>query len=109
MLAELHGFPDAAALVNRIKELSGKNYGLAGRAFLDALTALDRSGIEERLAKEIDAASAMLCPDDADAQVRRVAKRFALVQLAGILAQEFGILPEELDPMAELNPALMTG
>ena len=36
-----------------------------------------------------------LCPQDADGQVKRVAKRFLLAALAGELATEWGLLPWE--------------
>ena len=34
MLTELHGFPHAGAVANRLKELTALHYGYAGRAFL---------------------------------------------------------------------------
>ena len=38
MLTELHRFPHAGAVVNRLKELTDVHYGHAGRAFLHKLT-----------------------------------------------------------------------
>ncbi|MFQ8735691.1 MAG: hypothetical protein ACLSAH_06260 [Bilophila wadsworthia] len=40
MLTELHGFPHAGAVVNRLKELTDLHCGHAGRAFLHKLTEL---------------------------------------------------------------------
>ena len=93
-VANLHGFNHAGALVNRIKELSGKNYGHASRAFLRWLVRnLDevKATLPEILPVHVD----KLAPADAGEQVRRVAQRFAIVAAAGVFAQAAGILPAE--------------
>lgn len=98
MLTELHGFPHAGAVVNRLKELTALHYGHAGRAFLHKLTEPDTmkmvlSELQPTLANTIN----RLVPVGADGQVRRVAQRFALCGLAGGLAMQMGILPRDFD------------
>lgn len=98
MLTELHGFPHAGAVVNRLKELTAIHYGHAGRAFLHKLTEPDTmttvlSELQPALANTVN----RLVPAGADGQVRRVAQRFALCGLAGGLAVQMGILPADFD------------
>lgn len=98
MLTELHGFPHAGAVVNRLKELTAIHYGHAGRAFLHKLTEPDTmttvlSELQPALANTVN----RLVPAGADEQVRRVAQRFALCGLAGGLAVQMGILPADFD------------
>ena len=98
MLTELHGFPHAGAVVNRLKELTDLHYGHAGRAFLHKLTEPDTmttvlSELQPALANTVN----RLVPAGADGQVRRVAQRFALCGLAGGLAVQMEILPADFD------------
>lgn len=98
MLTELHGFPHAGAVVNRLKELVTIHYGHAGRAFLHKLTEPDTmttvlSELQPALANTVG----RLVPAGSDGQVRRVAQRFALCGLAGGLAAQMGILPSDFD------------
>ena len=98
MLTELHGFPHAGAVVNRLKELTVLHYGHAGRAFLHKLTEPDTmktvlSELQPALANTVN----RLVPAGADGQVRRVAQRFALCGLAGGLAVQMGILPPDFE------------
>ena len=98
MLTELHGFPHAGAVVNRLKELTDLHYGHAGRAFLHKLTEPDTmttvlSELQPALANTVN----HLVPAGADGQVRRVAQRFALCGLAGGLAVQMEILPADFD------------
>lgn len=98
MLTELHGFPHAGAVVNRLKELTTLHYGHAGRAFLHKLTEPDTmttvlSELHPALANTVN----RLVPAGADGQVRRVAQRFALCGLAGGLAVQMGIQPSDFD------------
>lgn len=100
MLTELHGFPHAGAVVNRIKELTAIHYGHAGRAFLHKLTESDTmkmalSELQPAFANTVS----RLVPAGADGQVRRVAQRFALCGLAGGLAVQMKILPPDFDAL----------
>ena len=97
-LTELHGFPHAGAVVNRLKELTSFHYGHAGRAFLRKLTEPDTmttvlSELHPALANTVN----HLVPAGANGQVRRVAQRFALCGLAGGLAVQMEILPPDFD------------
>lgn len=98
MLTELHDLPNAGAVVNRMKEIAASHYGHAGRVFLQNLT---EPGTMKRLASEVlpELATTVerLVPPGADGQVRRVAQRFALCELAGALAVAMGILPADFD------------
>lgn len=96
MLSDLHGLPDAGAVADRLKMLCSDHYGHAGRAFLQWLCPRqDEVGkdIRENLPALVD----RLCPPDATEQVRRVAKRFALVLAGGLAAQRAGLLPDDMD------------
>ena len=98
MLTELHGFPHAGAVVNRLKELTTLHYGHAGRVFLHKLTEPNTmttvlSELQLALANTVSC----LVPAGADGQVRRVAQRFALCGLAGGLAAQMEILPPDFD------------
>ncbi len=98
MLTELHGFPHAGAVVNRLKELTVIHYGHAGRTFLHKLTEPDTmttvlSELHPALANTVS----RLVPAGADGQVLRVAQRFALCGLAGGVAAQMEILPPDFD------------
>ncbi len=98
MLTELHGFPHAGAVVNRLKELTALHYGHAGRAFLHKLTEPDTmTTVLSELQPDLANTVSRLVPAGADGQVRRVAQRFALCGLAGRLAAQMGILPPDFD------------
>ena len=95
MLSSLHGLPDSGAVSNRLKELSGRHYGHAGRQFLQWLTE-HREEVVSGIGAWLDDGVKYLCPIDAGEQVRRVARRFALVAYAGMLAQSAGVLPASM-------------
>lgn len=81
---------DGAAFAERIKAETKQNYGHAGPAFVEWLKSNRAKTAEfENLAEIADA----LTPADAEPQARRVARRFALVIVAGELAIEAGVLP----------------
>lgn len=102
MLRELHGLPDAGAVSDRLKALCGQHYGHAGRKFLQWLCPLHKEisqEIQEQLPSLVDA----LCPPEATEQVRRVAKRFCLVAVAGMFAQQAGLLPSDMEIMPHIK------
>ncbi|MGP8475051.1 DUF927 domain-containing protein [Burkholderia sp. PR2] len=87
---ELHGYAGGAELSTAIVDGAARNYGVAGRQFIEwASRNLDT--ISERLKREIDAFVLAHVPSGADGQVVRVCRRFALVGVAGELAGEAGI------------------
>ena len=89
---DLHGFPSGKALSVHLCSAVKLQHGTAGRAFLAAIVPqIDK--IRKNSAVMIQNFCAEFVPAGADGQVTRVAQRFALVAVAGELAQAFGILP----------------
>ncbi len=87
----LHGAQDAGVFARELYEATKTYYGTACRRFLTEI-AKDPQGTAER-AREKRNKFLVDVQIGADAQVQRVARRFALVAAAGELAVEFGILP----------------
>lgn len=86
----LHGHETPGALVEAITTAAARCYGVAGRAWLE--WACGHQGeLSERLAFMVDELRAIMLPRGGGEQVRRVARRFALVGAAGELASEAGI------------------
>ena len=106
MLDDAHGFQSMGHLAEHLKAQARKHYGHAARAFLEHLCMewprLDalRSQLQAMEASWLKAA----VPLGADPQVYRVACRFALVAVAGELAQRLGIL---LWPQGEAERAAL--
>jgi uncharacterized protein (DUF927 family) len=95
MFETAHEFPSMGALAEHLKAQAQMHHGHAARAFLEQLCSEwdQRAALQGKL-KEMEASwLAQAVPPGADAQVRRVAGRFALVAVAGELAQRMGILP----------------
>ena len=95
-MKELHGLPSAKALAEELTRRSLLDFGLAGRAFLRKLVK-ELDTLRGELPEMVRTVEHALCPVNADAQVQRVAQRFALVSVSGQLAQEYGILPNTLN------------
>lgn len=83
---ELHGHVDGRALADSLKQATGRHYGHAGLAFLEALIA-DERDLCERYAK----ACQLQELQGKDGVEGRAACIFALTGLAGELATEYGI------------------
>ncbi|GAB1253672.1 DUF927 domain-containing protein [Desulfovibrio falkowii] len=89
---ELHGYPDGKTLADALKLAVSQYYGTPLRGFLEHFTA--------NIAENTKAARAVLeafeqrvCPPEADGQVKRVCRLFALLTAGGELAIRFGVLP----------------
>lgn len=98
LFENLHGVVDARSFADQLKAATKLNTGTALRAFLDELSKVvaDSAKIESlrsRYQASRSGFAADHCPAGADAQVHRVASRFALIAFAGQLATEFGIVP----------------
>jgi uncharacterized protein (DUF927 family) len=95
MWDDAHGFQDMGIFVERLKAQAQKHHGHAIRAFLEHLcTEWNRRETLKTQLQAMEAAWMMAAiPAGADPQVRRVAGRFALVAVAGELAQRLGVLP----------------
>ena len=91
---KIHGHPSAEALANRIREASSSVYGTAGPAFVSALTQY-YDDVMAACGPSMDMFVARVCPPETGEQVRRVARKFALIAMAGELATDFGITPWE--------------
>jgi uncharacterized protein (DUF927 family) len=91
-----HGFTSAGALATHLREASRTDYGTAGRAFLDRLTAVrasDPAGLASALKAMREAFIDAHLPPGADGQVASVCARFGLIAAAGELAQEWSVVP----------------
>jgi uncharacterized protein (DUF927 family) len=81
----LHQHPDAASLAVAIKEASAKYYGAVGKEWLRYLVA-NRTILKDFIPEQIKQFVTGVIPKRAAGQVERVARRFALVAVAGELA-----------------------
>ncbi len=109
MWPNLHGAKTADELMGKLQQALTRNYGSAMRVFLDRLTTDLKDPISviipriEGLRSQFNA----MLPTDADPQVRDVARRFALVTLAGQLAVEWGLLPWQRDEPMKAATAVL--
>jgi putative DNA primase/helicase len=86
----LHGQEGAGALADAIVSAATREYGTAGRAWLEWLC--ERVDVlPDQLQVDVDRIRAELVPEAASEQVRRAGSRFALVAVAGELATKAGI------------------
>ena len=88
-------FQDGAALADHLVGASKVFYGVASRAFIQAVIEMDRSHLEKIILKDSQQFVDEVCPVRADGQVIRAAERFSIVAIAGTLAAKLGILPVE--------------
>jgi uncharacterized protein (DUF927 family) len=92
---ERHGRASAEALMGELHGAVRRQHGTAARAFITHLAEArrdDAQGLAE-FATVMRNRFAAILPANADPQVRDVARRCALVALAGELAREWGVLP----------------
>ncbi|AFC87391.1 DNA/RNA helicase, superfamily II [Frateuria aurantia DSM 6220] len=80
----------ASGLAEQLKQSAAAHYGFPLLAFLEQVTA-DRRAARQRIDISMAALLAEAVPEDAGGQVRRVARRFALIAAAGELATHYGI------------------
>lgn len=95
MFEDHHDLPSLGSLAEHLKAQARKHFGHAARAFLHQLCKEGnrREALQAKLLEMEKAWLTGAVPPGADAQVARVAGRFALVAVAGELAQRMGILP----------------
>lgn len=86
----LHDQPSPAALALAVKDAAIRNHGAVGVTWLRCIVA-DRSKLADFIAEGIQQFVQECAPDDAAGQVLRVARRFALVAVAGELATHYGL------------------
>ena len=87
---ELHRQPSPAALALAIKDAAARTHGATGLAWLRHIVR-DRSRLADFVADGIRQFVAEVVPAGAAGQVERVARRFALVAIAGELATHYGL------------------
>lgn len=92
IVEDCHDFPDAASLIRHIHDVTRHNYGLAGRKYLEYVTA-HLPEIERDIPEALQLFVQKYCPENADGQVKCVAMRFGLCVYAGLLAIKSGVLP----------------
>lgn len=89
----IHGSANGAEFSIRVKSLSAQYFGVAGRAWVNALAdPKDRAELLANINDRIDA-RVQRVEQGADGQVRRVARRFALVAAVAEACVDLGILP----------------
>jgi uncharacterized protein (DUF927 family)/phage/plasmid primase-like uncharacterized protein len=86
----IHDQPTAAAFALAIKDAAAKRHGAVGVEWLRRVVA-DRPRLADFIADGIRQFVAEYAPPDAAGQVLRVARRFALVAVAGELATHYGL------------------
>jgi len=86
----LHDQPSPAALALAVKDAAIRYHGAAGLSWLRCIVA-DRSKLADFIADGIRQFVEECAPADAAGQVLRVARRFALVAVAGELATHYGL------------------
>ena len=90
----LHGLTTAAEFSEVLSRNALRYYGSPMRTFLEKLCA-DLEGNRSLIIEKMEAFCNENCPSDAEGQVRRVVRKFALSAAAGELAITFGVLPFE--------------
>jgi len=89
---DLHGLPDGGVFSETIARNACRYYGSPLREFLKHLCA-DVQANDETLIHHMNTFVADVCPSGASGQVKRVARKFALIAAAGKMAVSFGVLP----------------
>jgi len=87
---QLHGQPTPAALALAVKDAAARTHGAVGLAWLRHIVH-DRARLAKFIVEGIRQFVAEVVPAGAAGQVERVARRFALVALAGELAAHYGL------------------
>ena len=86
----LHEYETGATLAQYLSKASEAQHGTAGRAFLE-WAVIHADTLRERMRAGIEHLAALWIPELASGQVDRVARRFAVVAVAGELATEADI------------------
>lgn len=89
----IHHFESANAFSIYLKKEAEENTGYAARAFLETFVRYNREKTTSLLINKVSEWMEQNVPSGTDGQVQRVARRFALVAVAGELAINCGIFP----------------
>ena len=97
MWPNLHGAASATELMAGLQKALAKQYGTAIRPFLTELVSAlaDNDGALEAALEKMRLRFTAMVGDAADPQAKEVARRIALIALAGEMATECGLLPWE--------------
>ncbi|MGA7741358.1 MAG: DUF927 domain-containing protein [Polyangia bacterium] len=90
IVEQLNGHTSPAALVDAIRDAAARTYGAVGDEWLRRLVP-DRGKIAAHVAANVTQVAAELAPAGASGQAQRVARRFALVAVAGEMATAYGL------------------
>ncbi len=93
LFEELHGYASADELAKYLRQATEENRGHAASVWLGKLAAMDGDKLRTAISTLTKEWMDSHVPPDADGQVTRAARRFALVAMAGELAASFGIVP----------------
>jgi putative DNA primase/helicase len=110
MWPSLHGAPSVNALIGELQVALEQQYGTPIRAFLEKLTHI-RNAADGSLRPDADEMRTIFyeeLPADADSQVLEIARRCAMVALAGELAIKWEILPWEPGDAVEAAQTVLT-
>jgi putative DNA primase/helicase len=95
LFEDLGGHESPEALARALKKATTEHYGHAGLAFVEYLSSnIVQAAITASTLME-DFVVSLAIPSNADGQVRRIARRFALVAAGGEMAIVAGIVPWE--------------
>ena len=86
----LHGFERGGALSNALREASRQCHGVAGLAFIEALSN-DPAALPSKVKTRVERFVGTHLPAEAGGQAARVCFRFAIMAVAGEMATEFGM------------------
>jgi len=86
----VHGWDSSASFAQHLEAACSRVHGAIGREWLHVL-ANESNGLRGRLGTEVAAIEAMLVPEGSAVAVRRAARRFALVAVAGEWATAAGL------------------
>lgn len=93
LFENLHHFPSADEFAKHLANATQSNKGYAITHFLDHITQMGQAETERTVSELITSWLKDNVPNDADGQVKRAARRFALVAASGEIAIKAKILP----------------
>ena len=93
MFENLHSFASADEFAKNLSRMSQEYKGRVAPEFINRLTEMGFEKLQHVISGLTDKWLSDNAPDDADGQVMRAARRFALVAVTGELASSFGIFP----------------
>lgn len=90
---DIHHFENAAAFADYLNHATHEHQGHAIKVFLEKILHQDSEKLTKLIKKLMEQWTNSVLGDKDDSQIKRVAKRFAIIAVAGELAIQFKILP----------------